>query len=337
LFGKPKTAIQRNISINPSEKTILVQNDVARDEHMNTDDLPTDSSRERHVTTVEETTDSACDSHVDSDEEPNDLSCEEHVGDYIITTSSSVDDLPTATPNKQTIPPTTFPAQLKHSLSFNRSDSSSEESCDEDFPDEFFVFPTDCGNIGLILGDEDWEKIDSSQESLTSDDGGTDSTGIELGQSYDVACDLDSRASSRSSCHSPVPKEVVSCLSSGSDEDPVTVATTSGWDDWVEETHQGNGEMNCGNHGNVDQWILECGDSNNSTLSNGGTSNVHHDDEPTNNSVHDCDLMSESYEDSFQLYRGLYTTATQSLTNRSSDQATDRLPNYLTSYTSLTK
>ena len=161
--------------------------------------------------TDEETTDSACDSHVDSDEEPNDLLCEEHVDtdDYSITTSSSVDDLPTATPNKQTIPPTTFPAQLKHSLS---SDSLSEESCDEDFSDEFFAFPSGCGNIGLILADEDWEKIklDSSQESLTSGDGGTASTGV------------DGKASSNSCCHSPVPKEVVSCLSSGFDEDPVT-------------------------------------------------------------------------------------------------------------------
>ena len=58
---------------------------------------------------------------------------------------------------------------------------------------------------------------------MTSGDGGTASTGIELG--------VDSKASSNSCCHSPVPKEVVSCLSSGFDEDPVTVATTSGCDD----------------------------------------------------------------------------------------------------------
>jgi hypothetical protein len=256
---------------------------------------------------------------VESDEEFTDLSCEEHVDtDYdSITTSSSVDDLP-ATPNNQTIPPTTIPTQLKHSLSFNSSDSLFEESCDEDFPDEFFVFPSDCGNIGLILGDNDWEKIvDSSQESLISDDGGTASTGIESGQSYDVVCDVDSRASSHSSCHSPVPKEVVSCLSCSSDGDPVTVATTSGCDDWIEESHQENGDMNCGNHGNVDQWILECRDSSNYTPSNGCTSNVNHGDESTDSSLYDCDLTSEGlYEDSLELYPGLCKHCLTTLSHR---------------------
>ncbi|CAB4021063.1 Hypothetical predicted protein [Paramuricea clavata] len=304
LFGKPKRAILRKISTNPSEKTILVQNDIARDDHVNIDDLTTDSSCESHLTTDGETTDS-CDSHVESDEESIDVSGEEHVDtDYdSITTSSSVDDLP-ATSNNQTIPPTTIPTQFKLSLSFNSSDSLFEGSCDEDFPDEFFVFPSDCGNIGLILGDDDWEKIvDSSQESLISDDGCTASTGIESGQSYDVACDVDSRASSHSSCHSLVPKEVVSCLSCSSDGDPVTVATTSGCNDWIEE----NGDMNCSNNGNVDQWILECRDSNNYTPSNGCTSNVNHGHESTDSSLYDCDLTSEGlYEDSLELYPGEY-------------------------------
>ncbi len=263
---------------------------------MNTDGVTTDSSCESHVTTDEESTDN---SQLDSDEELADLSCEEHVDtdNDSITTSSSVEDLPTAT----------IPTQLKHSLSFNSSDSFSEESCDEDFPDEFFIFPSDCGNIGLILGPDDWEKIEtdnSSQENLTSDDGGTSSTNVESGQCYDVDFDVDSMASSHSSCHSPVPKEVVSCLSCSSDGDPVTVTTTSGCDDRLEESHQRTGEMNCGNHCNVHRWTLEYGDSDNQTSSNGCTSSVSYGDEPTNSSLYDCDLISD--EDSFDFDQGLY-------------------------------
>ena len=310
MFGKPKRAILRKISTNPSEKTILVQNDIARV----TDDLTTDSSCD------EETTD-PCDSDVESDEESTDLSGEEHVDtDYdSVTTSSSVDDLQTATPNNPTIPPTTILTQLKNCLSFSSSDSLFEESSDEDVPDEFFVFSSDCGNIRLILGDEGWEKIelDSSQESLTSDDGGTVSTGLESWQSYDVVCDVDSRASSHSSCHSPVPKEVVSCLSCSSDGDPVTVATTSGCDDRIEESHQENGDLNCDNYGNVDQWILECRDRNNHTPSNSCTSNVNDGDESTDSSLYDCDLTSEGlYEDSLELYPGLCKHCLTTLSHR---------------------
>ncbi len=53
---------------------------------------------------------------------------------------------------------------------------------------------------------------------MTSDDGGTS---VQSGHGYDVDFDVDNKASSHSSCHSPVPKEVVSCLSCGSDGDPV--------------------------------------------------------------------------------------------------------------------
>ena len=70
-----------------------------------------------------------------------------------------------------------------------------------------------------------------------------------------MACDVDSTASSHSCCHSPVPKEEVSCLSCGSDGDPVAVAT-SDCDDRMEESRQRSGGINCGNHGNVDQWTL---------------------------------------------------------------------------------
>lgn len=81
----------------------------------------------------------------------------------------------------------------------------------------------------MILGPDDWEKLEtenSSEENVSSDDGGTSSTGRELGQGCDGACDVDSRASSHSCCHSPVPKEMASHLSCGSDKDSVAVVAT---------------------------------------------------------------------------------------------------------------
>ena len=241
------------------------------------------------MTTDEETAQSVCTSHVDSDEEPTDLSCEEHVDtdNGTITHSSSNEDLAT-----------TIREEQKQSYSFK------DESCDEDFPDEFFLFPSDCGNIGLILGDEDWEKIEtnsSSQESLTSDDGGTSSTCIESGDSYGVNCDGDSKASSHSSCYSPVPKEQVSYLSCGSEEDSVTV--TSGCVDQIEESHQDDGEMNYSCHGSL-QWSLERHDSYNQTSSIGCASSVCYDNKSTHNRLYECNLISD--EHSFDLYQGLY-------------------------------
>jgi hypothetical protein len=234
---------------------------------------------------------------VDSGKESTDSSSDEdHVGSDIssITPGSSVEDLAT-----------TIPRELQHSLSFNSLDSSLDESCDEDFPDEFFLFPSDYGNVGLILGADDWEKIEtnnSSQECLTSDDCGTTSTGIESGQGYGVNCDADSEASSHSSCHSPVPKEVASYLSCDSDNDPVIV-TTSGCNDQIEESRQEDGDMNFNNHGNVDQWKMERGDSKNLELSSGCTSSVSYDDESTINNLHDRTLTSE---DSVDLDEGWY-------------------------------
>ena len=112
----------------------------------------------------------------------------------------------------------------------------------------------------MILGPDDWEKFEtenSSEENLTSDDDGTSSTGRELGQSYDVACDADSGASSHSCCHSPVPKEMVPNLSWGSDTDLVAVvARTSDCDqqsserledcDSISENNDNNSDANQG-------------------------------------------------------------------------------------------
>ena len=70
-------------------------------------------------------------------------------------------------------------------------------------------------------------------------------------------------------------------MSCDSDRDPVAVTTTSGYDDWIKESHQQNGESN---HGNMNQLTLEFGDSNNQTPSNDCTSNVNHG-EPTNNTL----------------------------------------------------
>ena len=213
------------------------------------------------MNTDESTAESEC--SVDSDGELWDFTCKEIVDSDetgCSTTNSSVEDLRTAT-NRLTISPT--PSQLQHSLSFNSRDSLFEDSCDEEFPDEFFLFPSDYGNIAMILGPDDWEKLEtenSSEKNVILDDGGTTSTGRDLGQSYDGACDIDSKASSHSCCHSPVPKEMASYLSCGSDKDPVTVVATM--------------------------------------------SDYSHDS--TNNSLDDCDSISESYEDSSDANRGLY-------------------------------
>jgi hypothetical protein len=138
-------------------------------------------------------------------------------------------------------------------------------------PNKLELCETECGEIGLIVDPEYWDWLDlrnSSQESLTSDDGGTASTGIESGQSYDVACEVDSGASSHSSCHSPVPKEVVSCLSCGSDEDLVTV-------------NSDGGDLDSFNH----------------TPSNGCSSSVNYGYESLNNSLDDCGVIREGHEE----------------------------------------
>jgi hypothetical protein len=178
-------------------------------------------------------------------------------------------------------------------------------------PNKLELYETECGEIGLIVDPEYWDWLDlrnSSQESLTSDDGGTTSTGIESGQSYDVACDVDSGASSHSSCHSPDPKEVVSCLSCSSDGDSVnsdgggierlhhTPSGNSAYDELF-ESDQEYGDINSGNcgaggfyltptptssgYGELPEWTPECGDSYNYTPSNGYTSSVNYGNDPS--------------------------------------------------------
>jgi hypothetical protein len=51
-------------------------------------------------------------------------------------------------------------------------DILSDKGCDEDFADEFFIFPSvDCGNIGLILGAKDWENIETKNSKSKLDYG----------------------------------------------------------------------------------------------------------------------------------------------------------------------
>ena len=238
-------------STSPSEETIF-HISIERDEH----EESTDTSCDSHVNTDESTAESDCSVH--TDEEPWDFTGKEIVDSHEGITTS-VEDLPTAT-NRHTVSPTT-PSQLERSPTLNSWDSLFEESYDEEFPDEFFVLPSDCGNIAMILGPDDWEKLesDNSSENEISDDGGTTSTGRELGQSYDGACDVDSKAFSHSCCHSVVPKDMASYLSCGSDRDPVAVVATSDYSnessnnslgdcDFMNENCEDSSEVNQGLH-----------------------------------------------------------------------------------------
>ena len=296
LFGKPKLPAKYKISFTesadiptiPSERTIVVQNDIACDEHVNTDELSTNSSCDSHVESDDVTTDSSCDEHVNTDNEIIDLSCDSLVKAdeevAAINDISCVYDEHVNTDNE--------PSDLSRDSHMNNDDVTPDQTYDSHVdsdddstttsvenlpafikipPNKLELCETECGEIGLIVDPEYWDSLDlrnSSQESLTSDDGGTASTGIESGQSYDVACDVDSGASSHSSCHSPVPKEVVSCLSCGSDEDLVTV-------------NSDGGDLDSFNH----------------TPSNGGSSSVNYGYESLNNSSDDCGVIREGYEE----------------------------------------
>lgn len=285
MFGKPtrvipKTSLSKktdDLRTTPSEKTTIAQNEVlTNEEHVNIHEVSTTTS------------DWSCDSHVNSDDEifaKSNISCESHVDsdDDSTTTSSSVEDLPTAIHQSPCLTTTTpinpltaspqVETDLKHSLSFDSWDSLfDDKSCDEDFPDEFFLFPTDCGNIGFMLGPDDWEKIEPeqhlSQENLNTDDEGTTSTGMKSGQVYDVVGDGDSKATSRNYCDSPVPMEMVSGMScDGSDED--LVITSSDHDELPEES-------------------LEYGD-----FDNGSCNGFDSGDECVDISLDDCDMISE--------------------------------------------
>ena len=253
LFGAPQRAVRQKISASethlptsPSEQPV-VHIDTERDEH-------------------EESTNTSCDSHVNTEPECS-VDSDDEPWDFVVsyggsTNAGSVEDLPIIT-TTQTISPATTPSQLERSQSLNSRDFLFDDSCEEEFPDEFFVFPSDCGNFAMILGPDDWEKFEtenSSEENLTSDDDGTSSTGRELGQRYDMACDVDSGASSHSCCHSPVPTEMVSNLSWGSDTDLVAVvARTSDCDQQSSERLEDCDSIseNNDNHSDVNQGLCK--------------------------------------------------------------------------------
>lgn len=206
VFGRKRTTI----SVNPSENCVIISNDLARIVNLRDTDLP----QVVQVTSDNDTTDSSCESDVGGDREWAYLLCEEHVDTEYdsITSCNSDEDLQTAR-RKQIIPPVNIPKQLKHFLSFY---STSEQSSDEDFPDQFFIFPGESGNIGLILGPDDWEKIEPanlSRESLTTEHG-TTSTCIKSRGGYDKVSEVDSGASQRT-CYIPVPTKNESCLKYG--------------------------------------------------------------------------------------------------------------------------
>ena len=223
----------------PSERTIAVQNEIARDVHVNTDELNTDSSFDSLVKSDDVTNDSSRDENVSTDEEiinvssesllradeevaainhmwcahdehvtmnyePADVSCESHVNNDEVTTELTNNSHVYNDYHDITISLDDLPAFIKIP------------------PNTYEVAETECGMVGIIVDPDYWDWLDlrlSSQVILSTDDGGTASTGIESGHGYGVNCDVDSKASPRSSCHSPVPEKMVTCLSrSFSDE-----------------------------------------------------------------------------------------------------------------------
>ena len=264
-------SVVKDLTTNPSEKSITVQSEIARDPN----EEASNSKCESHV--KNETSES----HVEGDKESINLSQDEHVDCEGV--SSSFKDPSTS------LPPIRIPTpQLKHLFSFDSLDSLSEEICDEDFPDEFFTFPGYCGNIGLVLGPEDWEKIethDSSEENLNTGDCGTNSTRFVSGYGRDEGWDVDSKASSNSPRQNQDPKERVSSLSCGTEKDLLTMATSAGCDELIEKS---GAEINWS-----DQLSLE---SDYNTSFN--------------------DMSTEVYEESFVLHKGLYSTKMTMNNNR---------------------
>ena len=355
LFGKPKRALPPKCKLSflesagtdiptiPSERTIAVQNDIARDEHVNTDELNIDSSCDSLVKSVDVTTESSCDENVNTDNDVIDLSCDSLVkadeevaainyiwwayDEHVNTDNEPTDVSCDSHMNNDDVP--TDPTHDRHVSSDGGSTTTSVENLPAFIkipPNKLEVCEIECGKIGLIVDPEYWDWLDlrnSSQENFTSDDGGTASTGIESGHGYDVDFDVDSKASSHSSCHSPVPK-AVSCLSCGSDGEPVnsddgdvgrfnhTPSGNSAYDELF-ESDLDYGYINSGNYGdfyltpsptNSDhaeqpEWTLEYGDldSCNHTPSNGYGSSVNYGRESLNSNLDDCDMSRESYEE----------------------------------------
>ena len=317
----------------PSERTIAVQNDIARDEHVN--DLGTNSSIDSLVKSDEVIKDSSCDEHVTDDiidlscdslakadaevaaingvctcseclnidDEPLEISCD-HL-DYDITTESTreshVDtDDECSTTNAEQLP------------AFIRVPPNKLELCETDF-----------GKTGLIVDPEYWHWLDlphSSQENLASDDDGTTSTGRE--GSYDMGNDVASRVASNSFCYSPVPEEMTFCLSCGGD--PVntdnggdrfnhTPSGNSVYDELFEsdleygDIHSGYRHNGSGNfyltptptssvHSEQQEWILDCSDMD-SYKYTGCISNVSGGDKSLNNSLNDPGVIWEGLDE----------------------------------------
>ena len=223
----------------PSETTIAVQNEIARHEHVITDELNTDSPFDSLVQCNEVTNDSSCDEnastdneiidltsdsllradeevaainhmwcahdeHVTMDYETADVPCESHVNNDEVTTELTYDSHVYDDYHDITISLDDLPAFIKIP------------------PDNYEVAETECGIVGIIVDPDYWDWLDlrpSSEVILPTDDGDTAGIGIESGHGYGVNCDVDSKPSPHSSCHSPVPGEMVTCLSrSFSDE-----------------------------------------------------------------------------------------------------------------------
>ena len=204
--------------------TDKLNTDSSFDSLVKSDDVAIDSSCDEHVSTDNEIVDLTSDSllradeevaainhmwcvydeHVTMDYEPADVSCEIHVNDDEVITDPTYDSHVYHDYHNITVSLDDLPAFIKIP------------------PDNYEVAETECGIVGIIVDPDYWDWLDlrpSSEVILPTDDGGTASTGIESGHGYGVDCDVDSKASPHSSCHNPVPGEMVSCLSrSFSDE-----------------------------------------------------------------------------------------------------------------------
>ena len=288
----------------PSERTIAVQNDIARDEHVSFDELSTNYSIDSLVKS-EVNTDLSCDEHVNNDDDIIDQSyeslakadaevaaingectcgeclkidhenaempCDDHVNDHDITCESHVDtDYESATTSVDLVEQ--LPAFIRVP------------------PNKLEVCEMDCGKTGLIVDPEYWHWLDlphSSEEDLTSDDGGTASSGRKSGDSYGMSGGDASRAASHNCSHSSVPAEKMPDFSCGgypvnSDDAHSayhfndTPSRNSIYDELFESDleygdinsgyHQGSGNFyltpspSSGDHSERQEWILDCSD-----------------------------------------------------------------------------
>lgn len=299
IFSK---SVDTDIPRIPSERIIAVQNDIARDEHVNFDELSTNYSIDSLVKS-EVNTDLSCDEHVNSDDdiidqsydslakadaevaaingectcseclkidhEDTEMPCDDHVNDHDITTEitceSHVDtDYESATTSVEQLP------------AFIRVPPNKLEVCE-----------MDCGKTGLIVDPEYWHWLDlphSSEENLTSDDGGTASIGRKSGDSYGMSSGDASRAASHSCSHSSVPAEKMSDFNCGGypvNSDGAyhfnhTPSRNSIYDELFESDleygdinsgyHQGSGNFyptpppSSSVHSERQEWILDCSD-----------------------------------------------------------------------------